>query len=525
MAYLTQILIFSTLSWLIWIRLHTLMAYFQQEEYDSRRFLDAILNVRLYDIRASGAVIVTLLLGVALPTILGDFILIAFLFAIGWRERNYTFKKPLVKTDRAKRVLHLSAIIMALPVTLGVLWLPALILVFQLPPIALILANHTLIPFQRRINNKFISEAQSKLARISPITIGITGSFGKTTVKHILAEILETSAPVFYSQGSINTKLGLTRHIRQRLQWGHKYFIAEMGAYGVGSVKRLCDFTHPKYGIITAVGDAHTERFGSVEFIAKAKSELAQEICQSGGIVLVNSDVLSFNVFSSLKNTYPEQVISVGDKKSCDIIISDFILQNGVWKITLKSPAGIISETKFSLPLLGAHNVVNGALAMAMALVLAPDSREAMIEASANVAQIPHRLQKRSIPGQPLILDDAYNSNELGFRNAVSVARILAEERGGRVILVTPGLAELGDRHNDVHESLAHFSREHCDFIFVVNPDRIPSFIEVIKESPKAELFPDLSAAQKHAQSISTSRDVILYENDLPDLLEKKRFL
>lgn len=525
MAYLTHGLIFAALSWLIWIRLHTLMAYFQQEEYDSRRFLHAILNVRLYDICASGAVIATLLLRTAISPILADFILTAFLFAIGWREQKYVFKKPLSKTDRAKRILHLSAIIMALPVMLGVLWIPALLLVLQLPAFALILANKTLIPFQRRINEKFVSEAQSKLARISPTTIGITGSFGKTTVKHILAEILEASAPVFYSQGSINTELGLTRHIRQRLQWGHKYFIAEMGAYGVGSVKRLCDFTRPKYGIITAVGDAHTERFGSVDVIAKAKSELAQEICQSGGVVFVNANLFSFDAFSNLKNTYSKQVVSVGHGKDCDIIISDFILQDSVWKIILKSPKAIIPETVFSLPLLGEHNVMNGALAMAMALVLAPDSRAAMIEASANIAQIPHRLQKRGVPGQPLILDDAYNSNEMGFRNAVSVARLLADERGGRAILVTPGLAELGDRHNDVHEALAHFAQEHCDFIFVVNPGRIPSFTEVVKKSPKAELFPDLMAAQKRAQAISTSRDVILYENDLPDLLEKKRFL
>src|SRR4029079_11746784 len=87
----------------------------------------------------------------------------------------------------------------------------------------------------------------------------------------------------------INTLMGVTRHIREELVFGHKYMVVEMGAFKIGSIKRMCKLTPPSAGLITAVGDMHLERFGSTDEIVRAKSELAQAI-PAGGWLVVNAD-------------------------------------------------------------------------------------------------------------------------------------------------------------------------------------------------------------------------------------------
>lgn len=523
MAIVLHLLFSGALAYLIWQRLHSLMTYFQQEEYDSARFIGAIVRVRLYDVIASVGLVVLAgaawWLGARWILLLGGPCLFA---AVAWRERRYVYKKPLAKTQRAERIILLAAIAMA-AVGLATLWVPLLaLIVVQLAPLAIMAANRILEPIQTRINQGFIDQARAKLNRMDPVRIGITGSFGKTTVKHILAEVLEASGPVFYSRGSINTELGLTRHIRERLQWSHRYFIAEMGAYGIGSIARLCRFCEPNFGIITAVGDAHTERFGSVDVIAQAKCELGQAICEKGGTVVINHDLLAHAPFAKLKQDYPDLVVTVGAQSDADIEIASAQVIDASWQIHLRSDE---FELRYELPLLGDHNVMNSALAVALVAIIAPDTRDQLNRVTPTVEQIPHRLQKREQPGQPLILDDAYNANEAGFGNALEVLGSLAKARDGRAILVTPGVAELGDAHDAVHARLGAKASEICDSIYVVNPDRIPTFVAAAQQG-NAQIcsVPNLGAARAELKT-ADAKDVILYENDLPDLLESKRLL
>ncbi len=506
------------------VRLRTLLTYFQQEEYNARRFAEAVFRVRLYDVLASLVLLVAgLLLSIsawlALPAA-------AALAAIAWRESRYRYKKPLVMTERARRIFAL-ALALALAGTLLVFVQPLWsIAALQALPLALIAANAGLAPMQDRINRRYIAAAKAKLARMDPVRIGITGSFGKTTVKHILADMLGTSAPVFYSRGSINTELGLTRHIRQRLQWAHRYFIAEMGAYGIGSIKRLCRFAEPTYGIVTAVGDAHTERFGSIENIAKAKCELPEAVIANGGLAVIAQQVMAFEPFQRIKAAHPDSIVTVGHDPEADVVIEGAALVEGVWQITLKDPKGPVPRLTYELPLLGEHNIVNSALAATLALRIDPTIAGRLPLVSKDVEQIPHRLQKRETPGSALVLDDAFNSNEGGFRNAIDVLSDLARARNGRAILVTPGIAELGIEHDRVHESLGAYCNTRCDEVHVVNPTRIPTFLKALDpDTLRVEEAPTLADARRRLAGATAPEDVILYENDLPDLLEERRFL
>jgi len=521
---------------LAWARLDTLLTYFQQEEYNSRRFTGAVWRVRLYDMRATavliGLIIALSLLSLTVPPtwLVVSAILIAAvaIAVIAVREKGYRYKKPLVLTERARRIRRIArgfAAVLALFSLFGPI---AAIIGLQLLPFTLIVANALLAGRQEQVNEGYIDEARAKLARLNPVRIGITGSFGKTTTKHIFAEVLAVSGPVFYSKGSINTVLGLTRHIRERLQFSHRYFIAEMGAYGIGSVQRLCDFAQPDYGIVTAIGDAHTERFGSVENIALAKSELVADVCARGGTAIVSTQVMAYAPFVALAERYPGQVVSVGTEDNAQIRIASAVLEGADWTIVLEDrrSGGTGGTLTYQLPLLGEHNVTNSALAVATAWIIDPSIAARIPLVTPDVEQVPHRLQKRESPGEPLVLDDAYNANEAGFRNAVAVAADLAKQRGGRAIVVTPGIAELGIEHDRVHAALGEYTADLADVVYAVNPDRIATFTAALSAKGKpAREVASFADARKALMDEATAEDVVLYENDLPDLLEERRLL
>ncbi len=514
---------------LVWVRSRTLLAYFQQEEYDDARFLRALPRVGLFDIRATvAAVALWAVAGLAgwwgaLPFLLG-----AVFALIGWREMRWRFKKPLAMTERARRMLLLARGLAVVPVAL-VLWHPLwAIAALQALPLALVGANRLLAPLQRRINDAYVAEARDRLERLQPVTIGITGSFGKTTVKHILAELLEAAGPTFWSRGSINTVLGLTRHIRERLQPAHRFFVAEMGAYGIGSIRRLCDFARPRFGIVTAVGQAHVERFGSLEATAQAKSELAAHVVAHGEKVVVTDRVAALPPFAALRAQAPEKFIVVGEGPDCDLRILDARADGDDWRVRLalnhlpdRAPLELV------LPLLGAHNVMNLALAVAMVSVVAPEILDKLPRLTPGIAQIPHRLQRKDAGHGPLVLDDAYNANEDGFLNALEVLRDLADRRRGRAILITPGVAELGSDHDIVHGRLGRAAGDHCDVILAIGAERMAAFAGAAR-GRRAEVHEVATLAEARAALAGLhpgAADVVLYENDLPDLLEERRLL
>lgn len=516
----------AALAILLYVRSNTILVYFQQEEYDSTRFFSAWRDVRLFDVLASVSVVVALLAGwlVSMQTPLWSMVSLVFL-AIAWREKSYRYKKPLVVTERLLRIRRLVWLCLALLLMVVMLYKPLTLVLLHLVPLIIMAANALLVPAQTRINNGFIEQARSRIKESKAHRIGITGSFGKTTVKHILAELLEVSGPVFFSKGSVNTELGLTRHIRQRLQPAHEYFIAEMGAYQLGSINRLCKFVEPDFGMVTAVGEAHAERFGSIETTARAKSELAEWICSHGKVVVVTEDVMKNEPFAVLKKAHPEKFVVVGHSDSCDVSIKRSVLQGGHWHIDLTLPGAI--DFSYRIPLMGDHNIMNSALCVALVNAIDPQITPQLPAATKSLEQVAHRLELKEFPGQPAILDDAYNSNEKGFINAVDVLKQLADERGGRAVLVTPGIAELGQEHDEVHRRLGEYCKDRCDHIFVVNPDRIATFVQAAGgASATLEVVASLDVArQQLAQLELTPDDIVLYENDLPDLLEEHRLL
>lgn len=525
-------------------RMMTYMHVLQQEDYYNDRLFRWMRVNGAFDKRMSfgllllGALLIAVnIAGYAdlFPRIFVDFLMF-ILFIIGAyveKDPRKNSKKKLVATTRAKRIFipaFIIAVLSAIPYmyfSAPFLW----IINVQLLPFILILVNLCLKPFEDAIQLGYWKEAHNKVLDYQPKVIGITGSYGKTSIKHILGHILKTQAQTLITPGSINTPMGITRVIREQLEPTHQYLIVEMGAYGPGSIARLCKLTPPDIGIIASIGHAHYERFRSLDTVAKAKFELADAVIQKGGKTIIHERTLRFTHARQLKNENAEHFIVAGDAPSVensnrdvsyirpeDLQIQKIVQRTTGLAITFEYQKIIYSP---EVPIFGIHHAHNIALAFATAIELGVSSEDIQ-DALSTMPQIQHRLELKKQADGSILIDDAYNSNPIGFQSALNLLATISKD--GRKILLTPGMVELGVAHDDAHEKIGQSAGEVCDVCLVVNPDRISTFIKGFKSTGSAKTlkeFDSFKEAQAWYIKNKQEGDILLIENDLPDMYER----
>jgi UDP-N-acetylmuramoyl-tripeptide--D-alanyl-D-alanine ligase len=508
-------------------RLLTYLHIFQQEEYDNRRFLIWIVRNGAIDRRLSLALFAIFAMQMLAPpnallfgAMAGAACLVVAAFE---RDPRKIAKKRLAMTARATRIYAIAAALLAFTaaaVALSSGQTIAWIVPVQLAPLALVAANLLLAPFEARTQRRYWNEAQQVLRRNQPVVIAVTGSYGKTSVKHILGHVLETAAPTLITPGSVNTAMGIARIIRERLQPHHRYLVVEMGAYGPGSIRRLCTLTPPDMGIITAIGMAHYERFKSLETVAEAKFELAKAVAAQGGTVIAAADTLEFTAPRRFAEAHRDAIVTVGAEPGAAVAITGLRQEADGIALTMTWQG---REYPLRAPLFGLHQGRNVALAFVAActLGLPPEDVAASLRST---PQIAHRLEiKREASGATLI-DDAYNSNPVGFASALELLDALRQP-GGRRILVTPGMVELGAAHEEEHERIGRLAAAHVDVLVAVAPHRVAPLAEAFAAAaPEREVVscPGFAEAQAWMARNLVAGDVVLLENDLPDLLEQK---
>ena len=510
-------------------RLISYLHIFQQEEYDTRRFLRWIVETRSFDKKLSLWIAMLLVLMMFLPR-LGGWVAVAIVGGLflssAWRERNplKDAKKKLVLTARAKRILAV-AVVYAGGIGLGFAFLYlhpiCWIIPIQAMPLMLAFAVWTLAPQEAIVQRRYWREAHEILGRLEPKVIGITGSFGKTSAKHILSHILEAASTGLATPGSVNTPMGIARIIRERLRPEHRYFIAEMGAYGPGSINRLCRLAPPDIAMVTAIGKAHYERFKTLETVAATKFELAEVVVARGGKVIVSEDVLSHAPARSFADRHPQAMVVCGTGENCNLrILGTSQGKNGLfltaeWK-------GVRHE--LTVPLFGEHQLTNVAIAFAAACTYGIDA-DAVALALKTTPQITHRFEVKPGPNGAVLIDDAYNSNPDGFASALAALDILVET-GGRRILATPGMVELGSDHDEEHERLGVIAARHVDVLLAIAPARIEKFVSAFDRHKAEEAetmhFDAFEEANNWITKNAQLGDAVLLENDLPDLYERR---
>ncbi len=520
-----------------------LLLYFQQEEYDAGRFLRWFATNKAFDRWASLLVLAAYWASVLLPSSspFADWRSLLLLSSAGLvlgflksRAILSQAKKPLVMTSRAKSI-HLVTMVLVIGI-FALVWRhipPSTDLAFlifliwlQMPPLLMVIANLLLQPYEKKVREKYLAEAKIKLDNLSPTIIGITGSYGKTSTKHILAHILSANAPTLATPGSVNTEMGITRIIREQLEASHKYFVVEMGAYGRGSIARLCKLAPPSMGIITAIGKAHFERFGSLQEVVAAKFELAEYVATRGGLTFLNADQMPVSELIEHTNRLQSCLVfcgkAEGEYQTSVVLESAHQDENGLHLEIRFGAKDAKKPEKFDVPIFGLQQTGNILLAIGVAVELGV-SIEIVRASIKSLDQTSHRLEVSKSRNGPTIIDDAYNSNPEGFEKALETLDMLATSSGRRILL-TPGMVELGSEHEAEHARLGQIAAHFADIVLVVTPSRIPSFTDAFSKAKTDEQimleFDKQADAEAWLKANILPEDVVLFENNLPDLFE-----
>lgn len=510
------------------------LQFFQQEEYDSKRFLAWWRRSRSVEPRLGFSGLGSIALMAVWESIdPSSSWLSACASALLWLIVGLTIstgvsKKPLKATARMQRLIAAVILIQA-GFIFGVTSLLDLevgaplasyggiyLLQFLCIPVWIVLGNGLLNPLEALIRNRYLKMAGLRIAQLQPCVVGITGSYGKTSTKHLVTQVLRSKASTLMTPGSVNTLMGVTRVIREELLPEHRYFVVEMGAYQPGSIASLCTLTPPHVAVLTEVGIAHLERFGSVEAVAQAKSELPASLPADGWFVYNADNPYCRLIASKMKC----RLLSYG--RDASAATPDLWIQHAEQRADGIDLTLIYQGKRATarVPVHGLHQAHNATAAVGVGLCLGIPLLQA-VGALHHAAPTPHRCAVSQRDGVTWI-DDSYNSNPSGFRNALEVLRALPGERG---ILVTPGMIELGGAHSEQHRALAKVVVETCQEVCLVAPSRIPMLKEALLEAgfeqTRMHCFESFAEARTWLLQHLRPGDKVLLENDLPDLHER----
>ena len=430
-------------------------------------------------------------------------------------------KKPLVYTPRVIRLLVTTVLWFLIICIINrffgnqyTLLVIASVYAFVVAPFAPIISNLINKPIETYIASGFKKKAIKALSDMPTVkVIGVTGSYGKTSVKFFLKELLSARYEVLATPESYNTPMGVTRTINELLRPTHQIFICEMGARNVGDIKELCDMVHPDYGVVTSIGAQHLESFRTIENIQGTKFELPDAVYGKTGeearifLNIDNSYIRSYNKYDDAV-TY--SVRGEGSYNASDIKTG----RNGT-EFTVTAPDG--SSGHYNMRLIGEHNVINvvGAIAVSHELGIGLDE---LVLPVRRLAPVEHRLNLIE-QGALTIIDDAYNSNPSGAAAALETLAMFTEDIK---IVITPGMVELGAEQERLNREFGARIAEAADFAVIVDNDNTDAIRQGLSEKdfPDKRLYvaPSFKDAMSYVQRIpGEAHKTVLIENDLTD--------
>lgn len=469
------------------------------------------------------------------------FIVLAFFWMTSVKKYNpEKVKKPLVVTSRVKRLL-VPVIVLGILfpffftygaytgrwVFLGIpfsnynpdfLWYDIILLVFGwvfsaiLIPFWVLISGRITKPIEKNIQEGFKDQARKKLASMPHLkVIAITGSYGKTSTKFMVKDLLKERFSVCFTPGSYNTPMGICKVINNDLESHHQILILEMGARYAGNIQELCNIAQPDVSIVTNVGLAHLETFGSQEVIAKEKGTIVDNL-PNGGVAILNADDGRVARMGADRSDIFRIMVGLnaGEIRGSEI---SYNTEGSLFKIEID---GEIFD--FQTKLLGAHNVQNLLLAVGAAHHFGIRPKTMQLGAK-NIEPVEHRLELKNA-GDFFIIDDAFNSNPVGAKNAVE---ILSQFDSGKRIIITPGMVELGEIEEEENRKFGTaIGNADLDHIILVGEERSKAILRGISmidgQDEKVKVVDSLFEANDFLKTIIAPGDVVLYENDLPDV-------
>lgn len=402
---------------------------------------------------------------------------------------------PLAWTARAKRVAAGILVVLVAGAVGGLIVDPVVVVatVLLLPAgVDLVLA--ALAPVEARLGKPWVARAAQALAASGADVVAITGSYGKTTTKGYVAHLLAGTRRVLASPASFNNRMGLARAINENLTGDLDVFVAEMGTYGPGEIAELCRWIPPRVGVITAVGPVHLERFRTEDRIVEAKSE-----------ILAGAEWAVINVddprLARVADNHAGQVIRAGSDGPARVVVdNEFRVSVDGTVIGSAPPTVHPTNLACAVGVVVALGVDPASVAGRLATLPEPDHRRTLATGSSGVT----------------IIDDTFNANPAGA--AAALATLAGLGVGGKRVVVTPGMVELGPRQSEANRQFAAAASDVADVLIVVAATNRaallagadPEKTEVIEVRTREE-------AVDWVRSNLGSGDAVLYENDLPD--------
>ncbi len=373
-------------------------------------------------------------------------------------------------------------------------------------PLFIIVSDSIINPLIRYKKTQSISLAKtiiSKNKKKHLITIGITGSYGKTSVKNILVSVLSEKYKVFTFSGNINTDIGVAQYIinNEKSIEKSEILVSEMGAFQLGDIENLCDIINPDYSITTSIGEVHLERFKSLTNIIQTKFELANNtkkiaflntcdnIIKNNADTYINKNIEILKIcqsysekkylpnFSGLSFKYDSQIFTTN-------LIADYIINYFIIIIQLSKKLNL-TNTEIS----------NGL---------------------ANLSFTPHRLEVINNTNlNRIIIDDSYNGNYAGFCEGINILK----RAPGRKIVLTPGIVELGEKLVETHKILAEKYAKNVDLVLLIKTKATDVIVEKFKELRYNDykVYDTTQKAHDDLIHVLKNGDTIIFQNDITD--------
>ena len=333
-----------------------------------------------------------------------------------------------------------------------------------------------------------IERARKKISQFpNLIIIGIAGSYGKTTMKEVVSTILAQKYVVVKTPENINTPLGIADLINKKVDEKTEVLVVEMGEYCQGDIKEICGIVKPQIGIITGINEAHLERMGKIENTLSAIFELAQNMDKDGFLALNDECAL---IHDNYKNFISHQQI---------VLYTSTKDKQFTTKLLGRYAAGVLMATASVAKRLGLSDIQ-------------------IQQGAALVRPLPHRLEPIQGAHGVLVIDDSYNGNPDGVKEAIY---LLSTYEGKRRVYITPGLVEAGQRAAEVHRKIGKELSSVAHLVVLIENSVTPFIAEGLMDGgfKKENIRWYKSSESAHADMghIIKPNDVVLFQNDWPD--------
>ena len=420
----------------------------------------------------------------------------------------YEKRQAIDWTLKAKAIYYSCLLLVSVLIIGAVYWfyfwtiLFVIILIPLLPMLALFVL-FCFSPLDYILKKRVITQAKNILSKTKTPVIGITGSYGKTSLKEILAVVLSSGFKIVKTPNNVNTDLGVAYFIisQQKEITEADFFIVEMGAYQIDDIAKVCDLVSPQYSFLTGINESHLERFGGIENTIKAKFELAERT--------VKNVILNFTD-ENVKNNYTRFKLS-------NAIGVDYSLVREINFLPNFSGLSFDYDGKtFSTKLLAQHNIILMVMALTLAKELDLDLNKAIMPL-ASMPIVKNRLEPIwNAASQLMIIDDSYNGNFNGFVSGLEVL----DRALGRRLVITPGLVELGEKKEERHREIARlYAAKKIDLVLIVKNSATNYIIDEFKkiDFSNYKVYSDAISAHNDLGNILRVGDTIIFQNDWPD--------